>query len=104
MLSFRSRVDHLSDPSLDSPRSTKSLAMSAARTAVRRFATSARLRNQPAQGSQGQVYTPKTESMPAPPAQTQAPAQTQPAQTYSAPQQVGTAGNVPVEKPVGGLR
>lgn len=75
--------------------------MSAARTAVRRFATSARLRNK-----QGEVYTPKSEPQPVP-AQTQQPYTTAPASqpAQAAPkQQVGTAGNVPVEKPVGGLR
>lgn len=70
--------------------------MSVSRSAVRRFATSARLRNT---STQGQVYTPKAESMPVPP-----PQQQQQPYTPPQPQQVGTAGNVPVEKPVGGLR
>lgn len=77
--------------------------MSVPRIAVRRFTTSARrLNQQGSQGSQGQVYTPKAESMPAPPASGQA--YTAPASTPKQTQQVGTAGNVPVEKPVGGLR
>lgn len=74
--------------------------MSVSRTAVRRFATSARLRN-----TQGQVYTPKSEPQPVPAAQQQPYTPPQPAYTPPPqPQQVGTAGNVPVEKPVGGLR
>lgn len=76
--------------------------MSVSRTAVRRFATSARLRNTT---TQGKVYTPKYEPQPVPSQQQQpyTPPQPQP-HNPPQPQHIGTAGNVPVEKPVGGLR
>lgn len=91
---------------------TQKSAMSVARTSVRRFATSARLRNTT---TQGQVYTPRSEPQPVPQQQQQpytppqpqpqAPPKPQPqAQPQPQPVHVGTAGNVPVEKPVGGLR